>query len=105
MTRLFLLLALMVMIAATWAALVTLFSPPLTLDWREFSDAMGRRSFRNVAVPGVGPVLALVLPLLFLALQVVPGWALPSPPSCVGRWHSASMLLLKLARLLHDLCW
>jgi hypothetical protein len=40
MTRLFLLLALMVMIAAAWAALVTLFSPPLTLGWGEFSDAM-----------------------------------------------------------------
>jgi hypothetical protein len=44
-SRLFLLLALVVVIAATWAALVTLFSPPLTLGWREFSDAMaGGRS-------------------------------------------------------------
>ena len=30
-SRLFLLLALVVVIAAAWAALVTLFSPPLTL--------------------------------------------------------------------------
>ena len=72
-SRLFLLLALVVVIAATWAALVTLFSPPLALGWREFSDAMGRRSVRNVAVPGVGTVLALVLRLLFLARQVAPG--------------------------------
>jgi hypothetical protein len=49
-SRLFLLLALVVMIAAAWAALVTLFSPPLTLGWREFSDAMGRRWVRNIAV-------------------------------------------------------
>src|SRR5262249_3916210 len=38
--RLFMLLALVVVIAAAWAALVTLFSPPLTLGWREFSEAM-----------------------------------------------------------------
>jgi uncharacterized oligopeptide transporter (OPT) family protein len=73
MTRLFLLLALVVMIAGAWAALVTLFSPPLTLGWREFSDAMARRWVRNVAVLGVGTVLVLVLWLLFLVLQVVPG--------------------------------
>jgi hypothetical protein len=65
MTRLFLLLALVVLIAVAWAALVTLFSPPLTLGWREFSDEMGRRWVRNVAVIGVGTILALVLPLLF----------------------------------------
>jgi uncharacterized oligopeptide transporter (OPT) family protein len=69
MTRLFLLLALVVMIAAAWAALVTLFSPPLTLGWGEFSDAMVKRWARNVAVLGVGTVLVFVLWLLFLAFQ------------------------------------
>ena len=67
--RLFILLALVVVIAAAWAALVTLFTPPLTLGWREFSDAMVRRWGRNVAVLGVGTVLVGVLWLLFLALQ------------------------------------
>jgi hypothetical protein len=71
--RLFLLLALVVVIAAAWAALVTLFSLPLTLGWREFSDAMVRRWVRNVAILGSGTVLAYVLWLLFLARQVVPG--------------------------------
>ena len=67
--RLFMLLALVVVIAAAWAALVTLFSPPLTLGWREFSEAMVRRWVRNVAVLGVGTVLVFVLWLLFLALR------------------------------------
>ena len=52
--RLFMLLALVVVIAAAWAALVTLFLPPLTLGWREFYEAMVRRWVRNVAVLGVG---------------------------------------------------
>ena len=68
-SRLFLLLALMIVIAPAWAALVTLFSPPLTLGWGEFSDAMVRRWVRNVAVLGVGTVLVFVLWLLFLALR------------------------------------
>jgi len=68
-SRLFLLLALVVVIAAAWAALVTLFSPPLTLGWREFSEAMVRRWVRNVAVLGVGTVLVFALWLLFLALR------------------------------------
>src|SRR5262249_27974444 len=67
--RLFMLLALVVVIAAAWAALVTLFSPPLTLGGREFSEAMVRRWVRNVAVLGVGTVLVFVLWLLFLALR------------------------------------
>ncbi|TMA65633.1 MAG: hypothetical protein E6J69_12440 [Deltaproteobacteria bacterium] len=67
-SRLFLLLALVVVIAAAWAALVTLFSPPLTLGWREFSEAMVRR-WVNVAVLGVGTVLVFALWLLFLALR------------------------------------
>jgi uncharacterized oligopeptide transporter (OPT) family protein len=67
--RLFMLLALVVVIAAAWAALVTLFSPPLTLGWREFYEAMARRWVRNVAVLGVGTVLVFVLWLLFLALR------------------------------------
>ena len=68
-SRLFLLLALVVVIAAAWAALVTLFSPPFTLGWREFYEAMVRRWVRNVAVLGVGTVLVFALWLLFLALR------------------------------------
>ena len=60
------LLALMVVIAAAWAALVTLFSPPLTLGWREFYEAMAKRWVRNVAVLGVATVLVFVLSPLFL---------------------------------------
>jgi len=62
------LLALVIVIAAAWAALVTLFLPPLTLGWREFYEAMIRRWVRNVAVLGVGTVLVFVLWLLVLAL-------------------------------------
>jgi len=68
-SRLFMLFALVVVIAAAWAALVTLFLPPLTLGWREFYEAMVRRWVRNVAVLGGGTALALVLWLLFLALR------------------------------------
>ena len=68
-SRLFLLLALVVVIAAAWAALVTLFSPPLTLGWREFYEAMVRRWVRNVAILGVGAALVYALWLLFLALR------------------------------------
>jgi len=46
----------------------TLFSPPLTLGWREFYEAMVRRWARNVAVLGVGTVLVFVLWLLSLGL-------------------------------------
>lgn len=67
-SRLFVLLALVIVIAAAWAALVTLFLPPLTLGWREFYEAMIRRWIRNVAVLGVGTVLVFVLWLLVLAL-------------------------------------
>ena len=66
-SRLLMLLALVVVIAAAWAALVTLFSTPLTLGWREFSQAVVRRWVRNVAVFGVGAVLVFVVWLLFLA--------------------------------------
>jgi len=62
-------LALVVVIAAVWAALVTLFLPPLTLGWREFYEGMVRRWVRNVAVLGVGTVLVFVLWVLFLALR------------------------------------
>ena len=61
--------ALVVVIAAAWAALITLFSPPLTLGWREFYEAMVRRWVRNVAVLGAGTVLVFVLWLLFLTLR------------------------------------
>ena len=57
----FILLTLVVAIAAAWAALVTLFVPPLTLGWREFYEAMVRRWARNVAVLGVGAVVVFVL--------------------------------------------
>ena len=60
-SRLFLVLALVIVIAAAWAALVTLFSRPLTLGWREFSEEMVRRWVRNVAVLGVGTVLLYFL--------------------------------------------
>ena len=68
-SRLFMLLALVVVIAATWATLATLFLPPLTLGWREFYKAMVRRWVRNAAVLGVGTVLVFVLWVLFLALR------------------------------------
>ena len=67
-SSLFVLLALVVVLAAAWAALVTLFVPPLTLGWREFYEATIRRWVRNVAVLGVGTVLVFVLWHLFLAL-------------------------------------
>lgn len=60
-SRLFMLLALAIVIAAAWATLVTLFVPPLTLGWREFCEAMIKRWVRNVAVLGVGAVLVLVV--------------------------------------------
>lgn len=65
----FMLLALVVVIAAAWAALVTLFSLPLTLGWREFYRAMVRRWVRNTAILGAGVILVFVLWLLFLALR------------------------------------
>ena len=68
-SRLFMLLALVVVVAAAWAALVTLFLPPLTLGGREFYEAMVRRWVRNVGVLGIGTVLVFVLWLLFLALR------------------------------------
>ena len=68
-SNLFMVLALVVIIAAAWAALVTLFVPPLTLGWREFSEAMVRRWMRNVAVLGVGTAVVFVLWLLFPALR------------------------------------
>jgi hypothetical protein len=60
-SRLFPLLALLVVIAVAWAALVTLFSLPLTLGWREFYEAMVKRWVRNVAVLGVSTVVVFVL--------------------------------------------
>ena len=66
-SRLLMLVALVVVIAATWAALVTLFLPPLTLGRPEFYKAMVRRWVRNTAVLGVGTVLVFVLWVLFLA--------------------------------------
>jgi hypothetical protein len=54
----------MITIAAGWAFLVTLVSPPLTLGWRETIEATVRRSARYVAVlgiAGVGVLLVLAL--------------------------------------------
>jgi hypothetical protein len=69
-SRVFMVLALVVVIAAAWAALVTLFTPPLTLGWREFCEAMVTRWVRNATVLGVGAVLVVVLWLLSLALRL-----------------------------------
>ena len=57
LTRLLTLVAVMVMIAAGWAFLVTLVSPPLTLGWRETVEATVRRSARYVTVLGIVGVL------------------------------------------------
>ena len=64
LTRLLTLVAVMVTIAAGWAFLVTLVSPPLTLGWRETVEATVRRSARYIAVlsiAGVGVLLVLAL--------------------------------------------
>jgi len=64
LTRLLTLVAMMVMIAAGWAFLVTLVSPPLTLGWRETLEATVRRSARHVAVLGIaGAIVLLILAL------------------------------------------
>ena len=64
LTRLLTLVAVMVMIAAGWAFLVTLVSPPLSLGWRETLAATVRRSARPVAVIGIaGGVVLLILAL------------------------------------------
>jgi len=55
------LLVLVVVVAAAWAALVTLFTPPLTLGWREFAEAMFKRWVRNAAVLGAGLIALTVL--------------------------------------------
>ena len=68
LTRLLTLVAVMVMIAAGWAFLVTLVSPPLTLGWRETLEATVRRSARYVAVLGIAGVVVL----LILALAARP---------------------------------
>lgn len=64
-SRLLILLTSVVVTAAAWAALVTLFTPPLTLGWREFSEAAARRWVKNVAVLGLATVLVVALWLLF----------------------------------------
>src|SRR2546428_12943396 len=77
LTRLLTLVAVMVMIAAGWAFLVTLVSSPLSLGWRETLAATVRRSARHVAVLGIAGVVVL----LFLALAAGRG-------SC-GCWGTA----------------
>jgi hypothetical protein len=59
------LIALVVVIAAAWAALVTLFVPPLTLGWREFVEAMVRRWARNAVVLGVAALVVVLFRALF----------------------------------------
>ena len=71
-SRLLMLLALVIVIAAVWAALVALFSTPLTLGWREFFKATVRRWVWNVAVLGVGAVIVLVASLAFLTCSARP---------------------------------
>jgi hypothetical protein len=63
--HLLLLLVLVVVVAAVWAALVTLFSLPLTLGGHEFVEAMVGRWVRTAAVLGV------VVAVLVLALWLV----------------------------------
>ena len=65
----FMLLTSVFVMVVAWSALVTLFSPPLTLGWREFYESMVRRGRRNAAVIGVGTAVVFVLWLLFLALR------------------------------------
>jgi len=67
--RLLVLVALVIVLAGVWAALVTLFVPPLTLGAREFVDAMVRRWARNILAFGLAGVLILGLWLLFLAVS------------------------------------
>ena len=67
-SSLLMLLALVVVIAAAWAALVTLFLPPLTLGWREFYEATITRWVRNAVILGVGTVLVFVLWHLFMTV-------------------------------------
>jgi len=66
---LFIALASVVAMVVAWSALVTFFSPPLTLGWREFYEAMIRRWPRNAAVIGVGAAVVFVLWVLLLALR------------------------------------
>ena len=68
-SSLLMLLAVAVVIAAAWAALVTLFLPPLTLGWREFYEAAIKRGARNVVILGVGTVLVFVLWHLLVAVR------------------------------------
>jgi hypothetical protein len=70
-SSLLMLLALVVVSAAAWAALVTLFLPPLTLGWREFYEKTITRWVRNVAILGVSTILVLVLWYLFVAVRCV----------------------------------
>jgi len=66
--RLLTLVAVMVMIAAGWAFLMTLVSPPLSLGWRETLEATVRRSARHVALLAIAGVVVL----LILALAARP---------------------------------
>src|SRR5437899_11342168 len=90
LTRLLMLIAVMVMIAAGWAFLVTLVSPPLSLGWRETLAATVRRSARPVAVLGIAGVVVL----LILALAAGP-WLvrLLGAQHASAATHSRSQLL------------
>jgi hypothetical protein len=63
------LLTLVILTAGAWAVLVTLFTPPLTLGWREGVDAAARRWARAVIVLGLS-VAGLVIVWLLVGRQL-----------------------------------
>jgi hypothetical protein len=71
MVSVFALLVLVVLFAAAWAALVTLFTPPLTSGWREALDATFRRWTRAVMVLGL-VVAGLVVVWLLVSRALGP---------------------------------
>ena len=90
-SRLFMLLVQVIVISGVWAALVTLFSPPLTLGWREFYEATLRRWMRNVAVLGIGTALVFGLWLLTQSIRARGSSGVISPPEVGGEpstWSS-----------------
>ena len=63
------LVALVILSAGVWAALVTLFAPPLTLGWREFYQATARRWLRNLGAFGAVAAIGYLLWFVLLALR------------------------------------
>jgi hypothetical protein len=62
------LLTLVMLAAGAWAVLATLFTPRLTLGWREGVDAAARRWTRAVIVLGPGVAGLVVVWLLVVCL-------------------------------------